>query len=71
MHLLDIAETRCYEHAAVGQPFEESSLARMLITLQPRGERGIRGGDTFQNEIAALLMRGQAGRLLGLGRGGG
>jgi len=41
----------------------------MLITLEPRGESGVRGRDTFQNEIAVLLMRGQAWRLLGLGRG--
>lgn len=69
MDLLDFAKTSRDEHAAVGQPIEKSSLSGMLITFEPCGERGIRGWDTFQNEIAALLVRGQARRLLGLGRG--
>lgn len=68
MNLLDLTETRCDEHAAVRHPVEKRRLARVLITPEPSGERGIRGWDTFQNEIAALLVRGQAWRLLGLGR---
>jgi hypothetical protein len=69
--LLDFAEARGDEHAAVGEPVQEGRLPRLLIALEPRAHRGVERWNPFQNEVAALLVRRHARHLLRLGGNGG
>ena len=55
MQLLDVAEARGDQQAAIGQPVDETRAARVQVVLEARRERRVDRRNVVEHQVAAFF----------------